>query len=113
VKRLEAIFKRKLVSHEDDNGDDNSFSEYREFIDPSDVEYWSIELDPMTGWTQFLHKFKIALVALPILYNEHVKDVLFEKGGTLLIHCKITGDEPRMFTVCVELKNSHSTFQFL
>jgi hypothetical protein len=41
-------------------------------------------------------------VPFPILYNERVKDILFEKGGTILIHCVTTIDDPYMFTICVD-----------
>jgi hypothetical protein len=39
IKKLEAFFKRKVVSQDEDNGDDNSFGEYYKFINPIDVEY--------------------------------------------------------------------------
>jgi hypothetical protein len=41
-------------------------------------------------------------VFLPISYNERAKDVLFERPGTMLIHCVTTTEEPYMFTICVE-----------
>jgi hypothetical protein len=61
MKRLETFFEWKVVNHEDDDGDDNSFFEYWEFIDPSNVEYWSIEFNSTTGcptgfqWCRGLH----------------------------------------------------------
>jgi hypothetical protein len=111
VKRLEAFFKQKAMNLDDDDGDDKSFGKWWEFIDPSDVEYLNIELDPMTRWTHFVHKFKNAPVALPILYKECVKVVLLEKGGTLYILCETMVDKPYMFTFCVEYNHLHSTFQ--
>jgi hypothetical protein len=64
----------------------------------------------MIEWTHFVHKFKNATVAFLILYEGRFKDVLLKKGGTLLIHCEITGDKPYMFTICVDYNNFHSTF---
>jgi hypothetical protein len=39
VRKLEAYFKRTVVSQDKDDGDDNSFEKYWEFIHPSKVEY--------------------------------------------------------------------------
>jgi hypothetical protein len=39
-----------------------------------------------------------------ILYNERVKDVLFERGGIVLIHCVTMTEELYMFTICVDHK---------
>jgi hypothetical protein len=70
------------------------------------VEFWSIELDLMTGWSHFVHKFKNSSVFLPISYNKRVKDILPEKGGIVLVHCVTTTEEPYIFTICVEYKFS-------
>jgi hypothetical protein len=102
VKRLEAFFKQKVVSPNNDDRDDNSFGKYYEFLSPRGVKHWSIELDPMIGWINFVHKFRNTSVALSISYEEHVKDVLFEKGGILYIHCKTMEAKPYMFTLCME-----------
>jgi hypothetical protein len=56
----------------------------------------------MTGRTYIVHKFKNSTMPLLILYNECVKDVIFERGGTLLIHCVTTTDDPYIFTICVD-----------
>jgi hypothetical protein len=58
VQKLTAFFKRREITPDEDEGDDNTFRDYWEFQEPSEVEFWSIELDPMTGWSHFVHKFK-------------------------------------------------------
>jgi hypothetical protein len=60
----------------------------------------------MIGRSHFVHKFKNSTVFLPISYNERAKDVLFERPGTVLIHCVTTTEEPYMFTICVEYSKS-------
>ena len=102
VRKLEAIFKQRKNSQDEDDGDNNSFGEYWKFQEPNKVEYWSIELDRMTSRTYFVHKFKNSTVPFPISNNEYVKDVLFEKGGTILIHCMTIIDDLYMFTICVD-----------
>jgi hypothetical protein len=42
------------------------------------------------------------MVALLISYNERVKNILFERGGIVFIHCVTTTNEPYMFTICVD-----------
>ena len=79
VKRLEAFFKQKAISHKNDDGDDNPLRKYWKFLNLSGVEHWSIELNPMIRWTHFIYKFKNASLALPILYEESIKDVLSKK----------------------------------
>jgi hypothetical protein len=106
VQKLMAFFKRRESTPDEDEGDDNTFGDYWEFQEPSEVEFWSIELDLMTGSSHFVDKFKNSSVFLPISYNEHVKDVLPEKGGIVLIHCVTTTEEPYMFTIYVEYKFS-------
>jgi hypothetical protein len=106
VQKLEAIFKRRDKCPDEDDGDDNTFGEYWEFQEPDQVELWSLELNPMTGRSYFVHKFKNSIVFLPISYNERAKDVLFERPGTVLIHCVTTIEEPYMFTICVEYSKS-------
>jgi hypothetical protein len=56
----------------------------------------------VTDWTQFIHKFKNSPIILPISHEEKTKDVLFKKGGILLIHCETTGAKEYIFTICVE-----------
>jgi hypothetical protein len=106
IQKLEAIFKRRENCPDEDDGDDNTFGEYWEFQEPDQVEFWSQELDPMIGRSHFVHKFKNSTVFLPISYNERAKDVLFERPGTVLIHCVTTTEEPYMFTICVEYSKS-------
>jgi hypothetical protein len=106
VQKLEAIFKRRKKCPDEDDGDDNTFDEYWEFQEPDQVELWSLELNPMTGRSHFVHKFKNSTVFLPISYNKRAKDVLFERPGTVLIHCVMTTEEPYMFTICVEYSKS-------
>jgi hypothetical protein len=68
----------------------------------------------MTGRLHFVHKFKNSTVFLPISYNKRAKDVLFERAGTVLIHCVTTTKEPYMFTICVEYsKNPFDLTVFL
>jgi hypothetical protein len=102
VRRLEAIFKRRVGNINDDDGDDNSFGEYWEFIEPDKVESWSIKLNPMTASIYFIHKFKNPIVFLSILYDELVKEVLFENCGIILILCETRANEPYIFILCVE-----------
>jgi hypothetical protein len=66
------------------------------------VEDWSIELESMTDYTYFFHKFENPSVTLLILLEEKLKDALFDNGGILLIHCKTTGPKEYMFTICFE-----------
>jgi hypothetical protein len=53
----------------------------------------------MTDWTHFLHKFKNLNVAFLILYEEKIRNVHFEEGGILYIHCETTKAEQFMFTI--------------
>jgi hypothetical protein len=106
VQKLTAFFKTRENTLDEDEGNDNTFGDYWEFQEPSEVEFWSTELDPMMGWSHFVYKFKNSSVFLPISYNERVKDVLPEKRGLVLVHCVTTTEEPYMFTICVEYKFS-------
>jgi hypothetical protein len=106
VKKLEAFFKRRESTQDNDDGDDNTFGKYWEFQDPNEVELWSIELDPMTGRSHFVHKFRNSTMFLPISYNESVKDVLPEGGKIVLIHCVTTTEDQYMFTICVDYNKS-------
>jgi hypothetical protein len=106
VKKLEAFFKRRESTQDNDDGDDNTFGKYWEFQDPNEVELWSIELDPMTGRSHFVHKFRNSTMFLPISYNESVKDVLPEGGKIVLIHCVTTTEDQYMFTICVDYSKS-------
>jgi hypothetical protein len=56
----------------------------------------------MIGWTHFVHKFKNAIVDLPISFENRVKDVPFEKDGIVFVHCVTTRDKPYMFTISLE-----------
>jgi hypothetical protein len=60
----------------------------------------------MTGRSFFVHKFKNSSVFLPISYNEHAKDVFFERPWTVLVHCMTTTDEPYMFTIYMDYNKS-------
>jgi hypothetical protein len=102
MKRLEIFFRQKDVNFDKDDCNDNSFGEYWEFINPEDVEDWSIELVPMMDYTYFVHKFKNLPIALPISHEEKVKEVLSYSKGILLIHYKTIGPKEYMFTMCVE-----------
>lgn len=93
MKKLEAFFKQRKSTQEDDDGDDNTFGEYWEFQDLDKVELWSIELDPMMGRSHFVHKFKNSTLFLSISYNERVKDVLLEGGKIVLIYCVTTTED--------------------
>lgn len=102
VQKLEAIFKRRDVNADIDDGDDNSFGEHWELINPDDLEYWSLELIPMTDRTHFVQKFRNSAAKLPISYEEKVKDVLPNSEGILLVHCETMVEEAYMFTICLE-----------
>ena len=110
VRKLEAFFKHRENNPDEDDGNDDTCGEYWEFQKPDQVELWSIELDPMIGWSYFVHKFKNSIVFLPILYIEHIKGVLFEGPKTVLVHCMMTNEEPYMFTICVEYNKSPFNF---
>ena len=60
----------------------------------------------MTGWVHFIYKFKSSPVFLPILHDEQIKDVLFEKPDIVLVHCVTIDEEPYMFTICIEHSKS-------
>jgi hypothetical protein len=49
TRKLEALFKQKVSNPDEDDGIDNSGGEYWEFNDPEDVEFWSLELIPMSN----------------------------------------------------------------
>jgi hypothetical protein len=49
VQKLEAIFKRRENNQDKDDGNDNTFGEYWEFQEPSEIKFWSLELDPVTA----------------------------------------------------------------
>jgi hypothetical protein len=106
MQKLEAIFKCRENSQDEDDGNENTFGEYWEFQEPDEVEFWSIELDPKTGRSHFVYKFKNSSVFLPTSYNECVKDVFFERGGIILIHCMTTTEDPYMFTICLDYNKS-------
>ena len=57
IERLQLFFKRKDVDLLDDEGEDNSNSEYWEFIDPNQVEAWSIFLVRMIDFVHFKAKY--------------------------------------------------------
>ena len=73
IQRLQLFFKRKEVDISDDEGDDNSNSKYWEFLNPEEVEAWSIALVPMTDFLHFQAKFHTAKDAMPISVDEKVK----------------------------------------
>jgi hypothetical protein len=106
VKKLEAFFKLRDNTQDEDDGDDNTFGKYWEFQEPDKVELWSIELDPMMGRSYFVHKFKNSSVFLPISYNECVKGVLSESGRIVLTLCVTTTEDQYMFTICLDYSKS-------
>ena len=71
----------------------------------------SLELEPMTNWKHFVHKFKNSSVVFPILHKDKVKDVLYGSSGINNIHCKTIEEDPYMFTICVEY--AKATFHLL
>ena len=99
IQRLQLFFKRKEVAISDDEGDDNSNSEYWEFQNPEEVEAWSIALVPMMNFLHFQAKFRRAEDAMPISADEKVKDVVWYADNTLLIHCETTSSQPYFFTI--------------
>ena len=111
IQRLQLFFKRKEVAISDDEGDDNSNSEYWEFQNPEEVEAWSIALVPMTNFLHFQAKFRRAEDAMPISADEKVKDVVWYADNTFLIHCETTSSPPYFFTICLD--NSASPFSTL
>ena len=52
-----SFLQRKEVDISDEEGDDNSNSEYWEFLHLDKVEAWSIGLVPMTNFMHFQAKF--------------------------------------------------------
>ena len=111
IQRLQLFFKRKEVDISDDEGDDNSNNEYWEFLNPEEVEAWSIALVPMTDFLHFQAKFRTAKDAMPISADEKVKDVVWYADNTLLIHCETTSSPLYFFTICLD--NSASPFSTL
>jgi hypothetical protein len=61
-----------------------------------------LELLLVTIWTYFVHKFKNSPTFLSISYTRRVKEVLFESGERINIHCKTTGSELYLFTICLK-----------
>ena len=108
IQRLQLFFKRKEVDISDNDGDDNSNSEYWEFLHPKEVEAWSIALVPMTNFVHFQTRFRIADNAMAISLDKKVKDVVWYTDSTLLIHCETTASLPYFFMICVD--NSKSPF---
>jgi hypothetical protein len=98
--------KGRAVSIEEDDGDDNSNCEFWEFIDPDELESLIKKMYSMTSSTHFVHKFRNIPTFFPIFYDELVKKVLINGGSTVLIHCETRGDEPYMFTICIEYSKS-------
>ena len=114
IERLLLFFKRREVDISDDEGDDNSNSEYWEFLHPDEVEAWSIGLVPMTNYVHFQAKFRTAEHAVAVFADEKVKDVVWYSENTILIHCETTGSPPYSFTICVDnSKSPFSTLYFL
>ena len=111
IERLLLFLKRKEVDISDDKGDDNSNSEYWEFLHPNVVEAWSIGLVPMTNFVHFQANFRTAKHAVAISADKKVKDVVWYSDNTILIHCKTTGSPPYSFTIYVD--NSKSPFSTL
>ena len=108
IQRLQLFFERKEVDISDDNGDNNSNSEYWEFLHPEEVEAWSIALIPMTDFLHFQANFCTADDGMAISADEKVKDVVWYVENTLLIQCKTTPSLPYFFTICFD--NSKSPF---
>ena len=106
VQKLKAIFKPRKNSQDEDNGDNNTFGEYQEFQELDKVEFLNIELDPMTRRSHFVYKFKNSSVFFPISYNKSVKDVFFEHGGIILIHCVTNIEDLYIFTICLDYNKS-------
>ena len=111
IQRLQLFFKQKEVDISDDEGDDNSNSEYWEFLNPEEVEAWSIALVPMTDFLHFQAKFRTAEDAMLISADEKVKHVVWYVDNSLLIHCETTSSPPYFFTICLD--NSASPFSTL
>ena len=73
-----------------------------------------MKLDPMMRWAHFVYKFKSSPVFLPISHEEQIKDVLHEKLETVLVHCVTIGEDPYMFTICIDYrKNPFDLPEFL
>jgi hypothetical protein len=101
-RNLETFFKRKMPNPEEDGSDDNSGGEYWEFIDPDEVEFWSLELIPMSDSTHFMPKLKISPIFLPILNDEKIREVLYENPGRVNILCETTTLERYVFTISID-----------
>jgi hypothetical protein len=56
----------------------------------------------MIEWTYFVHKFKSSPVFLPISHDERAKEVLFESGERINIHCETIELEAYLFTICIK-----------
>ena len=106
MKKLEAFFKHKENTQDKDDGKNNTFGEYWEFQELDEVELWNIELDTMMGRSYFVQMFKNSLVLFPISYNERIKDILFESGGIVLMHCVTTIEDQYIITICMDYSKS-------
>ena len=94
IQCVQFFFKRKEVDISNDDGDDNSNNEYWEFLNPEEVEAWSIVLIPMIDFLHFQAKFCTVDDAMAISADEKVKDVVWYAENTLLIHCKTIASPP-------------------
>ena len=112
VQKLEAFFKCRENSPNEDDGNDNTFGEYSEFQELDHVEFWSLELNPMTRRLHFVYKFKKLSIFLPISYTKYVEDVFFEHSRLVLVHCVMTTEEPYMFTICIKYSKSPLISQY-
>ena len=111
IQRLQLFFKKREVDISDNEGDENSNNEYWEFLNPEEVEAWSIALVPMTDFLNFQAKFRKADDAMAISADEKVKDVVWYTENTLLIHCETIASPSYFFTIYVD--NSVSPFSTL
>jgi hypothetical protein len=60
----------------------------------------------MSDWAYFVHKFKNSLTFLSISHKEKVREVLYESGGRLNVHCETTMEEPYVFTISIDYKKA-------
>jgi hypothetical protein len=75
---LEAFFKWKVVSIDEDDRDDFTSGKYWEFIELDELECWSIMLDPMTSSTHFGNVADITIwSSMRVATVKSVCDLLF------------------------------------
>lgn len=86
----------------DDDGDDSAATDYYKFLEPEELEFWSVTLIPMTSFINFTLKFKSAQIPTCITMKDKVVAVSFNRDE-IHVKCETWGfDNPYRFTIVVD-----------